>query len=253
MKTKAIDMTGKRYSSLIALRVAGKATSRDIKWLFRCDCGTEFEANGYYARSGKIINCPTCAAERSRTASVKHGLTGSPEFEIWTGMLTRCYNQKSTSFKNYGGRGIAICDRWKDSFENLWADMGSRPSCIHSIERSDNDGDYEPENCFWATPKEQANNRRTSVKVTIDGITKNMGTWAREFGVQAPTASLRLKRGLQGMDLFRSAITHINHNGISDTISGWGKRTGIKPTTIHQRINKYGWNIQKALTEGASL
>lgn len=252
MNAKVIDMAGKRYSSIVAMHVVGRSTSGDLKWQFQCDCGTEFQANGYYARIGKIVSCPVCAAERTRLASVKHGLTETPEFEIWTGIHTRCCNPKSTAFKNYGGRGISICDRWKDSFSNFLADMGKRPSPIHSIERSDNEGNYEPGNCYWATPYEQANNKRTNLKVTIDGVTKNLSEWARQFNVQVSTASLRHKQGLRGIDIFTSTVKHINHQGITDTVSGWSKRTGIKPSTISMRLNSYGWPIHKALTKGAT-
>lgn len=253
MNARVIDMAGKQYADITAVRACGKASSGDLKWLFSCRCGIEFEANGYYARSGKISSCPTCAAERSRIASVKHGLSRSPEFEIWTGIQTRCLNQNATAFKNYGGRGISICQRWIDSFENFLHDMGPRPSQHHSIERDNNDGNYEPGNCRWATAEEQANNKRNNVKVTIDGVTKNISAWARQFGVQIPTACLRHKQGYRGMDLFTSKVNHISHEGITDTLSGWSARTGIKKSTIAMRISKYGWSVQKALTQGVSL
>lgn len=253
MNVRVIDMTGRQYADLTAIRSCGKASSGDLKWLFKCRCGTEFEANGYYARCGKITSCPICAAERTRIASVKHGLSSSPEFEIWTGMQTRCLNKNAHGFTNYGDRGISICQRWMDSFENFLADMGPRPSPTHSIERIDNDGNYEPSNCRWATDKEQANNKRNNVKVTIDGVTKYLSAWAHQFGVQISTASLRHKQGLRGMEIFTSKVKSISHEGITDTIRGWSKRTGIKPTTIAMRINKYGWSVQKALTQGASL
>lgn len=251
MNQRQIDMAGKRFSSIVAISPSGKATSGDTKWLFKCDCGTEFVANGYYARSGKITTCKVCAAERTRIASVKHGMSATPEFEIWTGMQTRCYNKNSSSFKNYGGRGISICDEWKNSFENFLRDMGKRPSPKHSIERSHNDGDYEPSNCKWATPEEQANNRRTNVNVTIDGITKPLGTWAKEFGIHPAGAYKRYRDGLRELDLFSSRAKKITHNGITDTFSGWSNRTGIKTQTIAMRISKYGWTPEKAVTTGA--
>ena len=251
MNARVIDMTGNRYASLIALRPSGSAKSGDLKWQFRCDCGSEFEANGYYARSGKIISCKKCGLERTRIASVKHGLSETPEFYIWTGIHTRCYNQNATSYKNYGARGVVICDRWKDSFENFLLDMGERPSNNHSIDRIDNDGNYSPENCKWSTPKEQANNKRNNVKVTIDGVTKNISAWKHEFGMNVSAASFRRVHGLSGRNKAISTVRQIVYGGVSDTISGWSKRTGIKPTTIAMRIN-YGWTMERTLTHGAS-
>ena len=252
MNARVVDMTGKRYSSLVAIQICGKSASGDLKWLFRCDCGIEFKANGYYARTGKIINCPTCAKERTRAASLIHGKSSTNEFEIWTGIHTRCYNKKAKAFKNYGGRGIVMCDRWRDSFENFLADMGKRPSPNHSLDRyPNNDGNYEPGNCRWATDAEQGNNKRNNVKVTIGGVTKNMTEWAREYGVQVGTASLRHRQGLRGEALFKTSKLTIAHNGITDTVRGWSDRTGIKPSTISMRISKQ-WPVGKALTQGAS-
>ncbi len=251
MNTRIIDMTGKRYASLTALSMSGKEASGDMKWIFRCDCGKEFEANGYYARSGKIINCPTCASERTRLSNLKHGLSESQEFKIWTGMLTRCYNKNSKSYATYGGNGIEVCDRWKKSFENFLSDMGKRPSKQHSIDRINNEGNYTPENCRWATQKEQANNKSNNVKITIDGVTKTLSDWSREFSVNVQASSFRRAQGLTGRKIFESRFKKIIFNGVSDTISGWSKRTGIKPTTIHMRIHK-GWTIEKALTKGVS-
>lgn len=253
MNSRVIEMQGARYGAIVAVQIAGKASSGDLKWQFRCDCGGVFEANGYYARSGKIDCCPACSAERVRQASLKHGRTETPEFSTWTDIQTRCYNPNIKGFANYGGRGIRVCDRWLESFENFLADMGPRPEGDYSIERENNDGHYEPSNCRWATRIEQANNRRTNVKVTIDGVTKNLQAWALEHGVELSTASLRHKQGLRGEALFKTTKTTLTHNGITDTVRGWSDRTGIKPTTISMRINHYHWPVSKALTQGASL
>ncbi len=254
MISRAIDMTGKKYSSITAIRPSGVSASRDIKWLFLCDCGVEFEANGYHARTGKITTCPKCASERSRVSTLKHGLTGTVEFSTWTEIKTRCYNKKRPEYKNYGGRGIKVCERWLESFENFLLDMGPRPDGM-SIDRKDNDGDYSPENCQWSTRTDQANNKRNNHKITIDGITKNRAEWAKEYGISSSAILLRERSGLSGRDLIKPSkrIGTVTFNGKTKTYEEWSKVTGIKPSTIAMRINTYKWPIEKALTEGVSL
>ena len=248
-----INMTGKRFSSIVALNSMGKATSGDLKWLFACDCGNIFEANGYYARSGKIISCPSCSRERTRIASVMHGMTETVEFSTWTDIKTRCYNKNGMAYKNYGGRGIKVCDRWLSSFENFLSDMGERPSKLHSIDRINNNGNYEPSNCRWATIDTQASNKRSNNKITIDGITKNRAEWAKLSGVGQSTILLRQRRGISGNDLLQKTGGSVTLNGITDTYDGWSKKTGIKMSTIYMRINSYKWPIEKALNKGELL
>jgi hypothetical protein len=113
-------------------------------------------------------------------------------------MKARCHRPKDSAFEKYGGRGIRVCDRWRASFENFIADMGRRPSDDHSIERQDNDGDYEPDNCVWATKSEQMRNRRgwgSVSRVEINGVLKTTAAWARELGTSQTTIDERIKRG----------------------------------------------------------
>lgn len=201
MNSRVTEMSGKKFAFITVIRSVGKCSSGDLKWLFVCDCGNEFEANGYYARSGKITTCPSCSAERSRLASVKHGRSKSQEFEIWSGMQTRCYNSKAKAFKRYGGRGITICNRWKESFVNFLSDMGPRPSPIHSIERIDNDGNYEQGNCYWATREEQANNKGNNRHITINGVTKTIAQWSRDTGLSYNALWYRLQAGKTGVQI----------------------------------------------------
>lgn len=249
--SRLIDMAGRRFSGVTGVRRVGTCGSRDALWEFRCDCGNLFEANGYYVRAGKVISCPDCARKRVSLSSRKHGLTNSPEYSVWTDIKSRCHNKNSTSYPRYGGRGISVCQRWRDSFETFLGDMGKRPSSDHSIDRIDNNRDYCPSNCRWATRGEQANNKRNNIYITINGDTRSMSQWAREYGVLTATASLRYKQGLRGEAVFRTRVKQITFGGITDTISGWSRRTGIKQTTIAQRINSYNWPVDRALTQGA--
>lgn len=248
-------MTGRRYGALVAIRRVGSKPNGNAIWLCRCDCGNECEVDGYDVRRHKTISCKECGAERSRQGSVKHGLSHTREFATWTDMHTRCYNPNSTGFSGYGGRGISICDRWRESFANFLADMGPKPSRSHSIERDDVNGNYEPGNCRWATAKEQANNKRSNRLVTIDGVTMNVSEWSVASGVSKTCIFLRLKAGEEGVALLRPSkrLGCVTHEGITDTYEGWSKRTGIKPSTIAMRISNCGWSIADALSKGAKL
>lgn len=115
-------------------------------------------------------------------------------------MKTRCYNKNELNYKNYGGRGITICPRWLDAFENFYADMGPKPSPEHSIERINNDEPYSPENCKWATPTEQAQNKRNTILITANGFTRPVKEWEKITGIPSSTLKARLKYGLSHQD-----------------------------------------------------
>ena len=120
---------------------------------------------------------------------------GSREYHCYNAMRARCHNPKTPHFERYGGRGIKVCDRWRESFTAFLEDMGRCPSPRHSLDRINNDGDYEPDNCRWATPVDQANNRRSSKWITYNGDTRTQAQWARAIGVTQGTLHARLKAG----------------------------------------------------------
>lgn len=129
----------------------------------------------------------------------KHGGYGTPEYRIWRGLRERCLNSRSKHFARYGGRGIRVCDRWND-FAAFLADMGKKPSPTHSIDREDVNGHYEPGNCRWATPTQQANNRRNTVHVEANGETRPAAEAARAYGLNFATLKARLRRGMSPVD-----------------------------------------------------
>lgn len=155
-----------------------------------CECGNETVVGISNLRCGMTKSCG-CLQLKKATS---HAGSYTPEYRVWIAIKSRCFNRSTAGYKNYGGRGIKVCDRWKDSFENFHADMGDRPEGM-TLERIDNDGDYCPENCRWATRKEQANNRRTNKTYTYKGKTLNMKQWAEHLGVSYDLIKNRLKRG----------------------------------------------------------
>lgn len=166
-------------------------------WLCRCDCGTEKHVEQGSLLYGLSHRCKKC---RSRAIATKHGLQGTKEYKAWQGMKKRCNNPKDSAYHNYGGRGIRVCDRWQNSFEAFYQDMGPSPSPDRSLERIDNDGNYRPGNCTWATRLSQSNNKRTNRFVTVNGKTKTMTQWARYTGISVQTIHCRLSHGWSDED-----------------------------------------------------
>jgi hypothetical protein len=159
---------GDRFGRLTVISLAPKRL-RHTEWHCRCDCGEMKTTRASTLRAGRTRSCGCLGREelRTRRGNLRHGQRWTIEYRIWSGMKSRCYNPKNKSYANYGGRGIRVCDRWLNSFEDFLADVGRRPSPAHSIDRyPDNDGDYRPGNVRWATAAQQAANKRNSIKPT---------------------------------------------------------------------------------------
>lgn len=207
---RLIDLQGLQFGRWTVLtKGAPVAHGKPARWLCQCACGETREISSSGLRNQTSRSCgsrgctPTPYTERAR----KHGGTANGdvtfEYRVWAGLKTRCYNAKRKEYANYGGRGITVCDEWRNSFVQFVTDMGLAPSEKHSIERVDNDGNYCKENCYWATSLEQAHNKRNNRKATINGVSKTLPEWAREYGFKVHTLYKRRRLGWQDADLLQ--------------------------------------------------
>jgi hypothetical protein len=167
-------------------------------------------------------------------------MKGTPLYRAWGNMRNRCYNEKHRFYSHYGARGIKVCDEWNGSFKSFyeWAiDNGYQKGL--SIDRIDNDGNYEPSNCRWATTQEQNINKRTNVYVEIDGVTKTLSEWATEVGIRQETIYRRYYVGWRGEDLIsktQDRSVFITIDGTTKKLSEWANESGIERSTIMYRF-----------------
>ena len=175
----------------------------------------------------------------------KHGMSDSSEYRSWFHMKNRCFNINNKDYSRYGGRGISVYDRWKNSFENFLADMGLKPSPKHSIDRIDNNGDYFAENCKWSTHKEQVNNRNSNRLITIKNETLTMAQWAEKMGFGESVIWQRLNLGWSEYDAVMTPVNGkirlITIASVTLTIAQWENKMGYSAKIIQNRLNK-GWS-----------
>ena len=191
------DLTGKVYGRWTVVRFSHRTAKSGAYYLCRCECGTEKTVRGgsLAAKVGPSTSCGCYAKEASSRSHTKHGRYRTRTYNSWMSMIQRCENPNHDGYKHYGGRGISICKKWRESFEAFFADMGESPTNRHSIDRIDSDGDYTPSNCRWATAREQNGNRRTAIQITHDGRTMCVAAWAREAGMRSNCLRRRLANG----------------------------------------------------------
>lgn len=188
---KFIDLTGRVFGKF---KVVGYHEKRNGQHRFtcECECGARKSVIAQSLRDGKSKSCGCAHMNALRDKTRKHGGRQSPEYTVWIGMKARCSNPNSLAYKNYGGRGITVCERWNKSFQSFLDDMGPRPSAEHTIERTNNNLGYFPENCEWRTLLDQCNNTRRSRMVTWNGRTQSVTLWAKEIGVPPARLNQRL-------------------------------------------------------------
>lgn len=191
------NLQGLRFGRLTVIGLNGsrRGSSGRLETLCVCDCGKEHVTTAGNLKSGSVQSCG-CLQRENGDRSRTHGLSATSLYHIWQGMNQRCHNPQAKDFPRYGGRGIAVCAEWRNSFEVFAIAVGPRPTVSHSLDRfPDNNGNYEPGNVRWATQDQQMSNTRTNRNITANGVTDTLAGWARRSGIGYTTIQARLDAG----------------------------------------------------------
>lgn len=186
-----INLTGSQFGRLVVLgRAAG---FKGVFWVCECSCGNLTSVRTGHLRNGHTSSCGCLHTDQLRSRSTTHGKSHTKAYNAWLNAIRRCHNEDHKRFYDYGGRGIKVCARWL-VFENFLSDMGE-PEAGQSLDRIDNNGNYEPGNCRWATRFEQARNRRCTLTLTFQGVTRSASEWSQVLGLAYQTILSRLSKG----------------------------------------------------------
>lgn len=253
---KIRDLTNQKFGMLVVIEQVGVRKGRGMFWKCLCECGQTKEVSGTYLVSGRTKSCGCLAKESLKTRSLTHGMSNNKLYYTWKAMVSRCKNPKNPVFKHYGGRGISVDSQWLDVKCFIeWALSNGYKEGLE-IDRIDVNGNYEPVNCRWATRREQTNNKRNNVRVTINGETHTLGEWSDITGVNINTLQYRYYRGDQGERLIRKVSSEYDNGrkcnsntgirGISKTKKGkfnvYVQYKGVKKSatckTLEEAINK---------------
>lgn len=190
-----IDMEGRKLGRITVGRYCGRCLSGS-RWECHCECGRVYITSYAVLKNPTNRSCGCYHDEVCGKATITHGMSRTPEFEIWLGIKDRCFCTTDHAYGDYGGRGITMHPTWVESFEQFYKDVGPRPSPQHTIDRyPNNNGNYEPGNVRWATKKQQANNRRSNRMITVNGVTKTLMQWGESTGFGWGVIKRRLDMG----------------------------------------------------------
>lgn len=249
--TKVRDLTGQRFSRLTVQARSPINDSRGKSmWHCLCDCGQATTVCGSALIQGNTKSCGCLKHEASVAngkAKRRHGMTKSKVWICWDSMLQRCNNPKHKSYPQYGGRGIAVCERWH-VFENFYEDMGE-PNEL-TLDRIDVNGNYEKSNCRWATLKEQGRNTRANRLLTFQGETKPLSYFTEKFGLRKNLIRERLQRGWTVEDAILQPDAKLKRwlevDGVKRPFMDVAREYGINPVTLEDRLGR-GWSLEDAL------
>lgn len=196
------NLLGKKFNRLTVVGNTNERYSNGgYKWICKCDCGNDSIVRGDSLKSGHIKSCGCLNSELTSKRAFKHGqnnkqLGRTKEYDAWRAMINRCNLKSTKKYHRYGARGISVCDRWLNSFENFFEDMGKKPTLQHSLDRyPDINGNYEPSNCRWATNEQQSRNKSTNVWIEYNGERLIITDWAKKLNTRCAQINKMLKRG----------------------------------------------------------
>lgn len=250
MGRPSIDMTNQQFGRLTVLSKLDEVRKKAAYWICLCGCGNKTIAAAHHLRQGKKLSCGCLSdhiAPFSGEKNKTHGMDGSATYRTYYSMLARCKeNAVPSKRKNYWDRGISVCDRWKESFENFLSDMGERPDGQMSIDRIDNDKGYEPGNCRWVHISDQSKNRRVCIFIEKDGVTRSLDDWAGIVGINRATLYSRIRDF--GWDPVKAISTPparrgdrykaVEYRGEVRSLMQWAKVLGIPYSTLHSRLER---------------
>lgn len=253
MRGRFENLIGRKFGRLTVVERASNGNRGEVRWKCVCDCGnSNVISRGNNLKGGTARSCGCLQRERAKEYNSTHGKYKTRIYNAWNSMKNRCYNQNHPNYKDYGGRGIVLCEEWKNDFMTFcsWAiENGYRDDL--TIDRIDVNGIYEPSNCRWVTKTEQCYNKRDNQFVTYNGETLTITEWAEKLGINKKTLWGRLRRLNYDVDKAFSKNNlsehKITYNGKTQSIVDWANEICINSRTLYTRLHK-GWSIERALT-----
>ena len=256
------DLTGKRFGRLLVIRRQGTSKHKKPLWLCVCDCGNYCIKESSLLLKGKTTSCGCYHKETVKGLFETHCMSKTRLHKLWLHVKERCFNKNSKAYKYYGGRGITVCDEWRDDFQAFydWAmkngydETAPRGQC--TIDRIDVDGNYKPDNCRFVSEKTQANNKTNNVRLTHNGETHTLAEWSDILNINYQTLCGRLQRGLSTDKVLSATVKnqkkYLYYKGQTKYYKEWAIEYGLSSEALRSRL-KRGWEIERALTTPMKL
>ena len=260
--TPRVEMIGRRFGKLTVLALSEEQGGRgQLKFLCRCDCGRTKIIFGESLRSLKTTSCGCEARRRASEVNKTHGGSKERLYHVWQGMKNRCENKNFSEYKNYGGRGIKVCEEWHDyaKFKEFMLSEGYDPRAPrgqYTLERIDVNGNYEPSNCTVISSAMQAFNRTDNKKVTFQGETQTVAEWSKELGIPADVIYARLHRGVTDEEALTTPLRKTRQYIVGDethTCKEWAEILQMPWSTLRNKLQRESKTMEQIVNERRAL